>query len=135
MLKVQTNVAEVNRDIGRVLAAVPDKVRTGLLKRSAVKFIRLVVPETPVDLGYLRAGWMALLRLPVIGPHVIPAKVSQGRREARERYEEGETWILLVNAAEYGLFVEEGTRYMPGKHMVTYALRRVLAELQRGGLA
>jgi len=135
MIKIETTVAKVNQAIKRMMGGINRKVQNQLLKRSAVKFIRLVVPDTPVDTGYLRAGWTALLRLPVTGPKVKRAKVSQGRREARERYEEGPLWILLANPAEYGLFIEEGTRHMPGKHMVTHALRGVLSELQRKGLA
>jgi len=132
MIKITTNVDEVNRALQKRLQAMPAEVRKKTLKWAAVKFLRLVIPNTPVDTGYLRAGWHAFFHSAITGPNVDSAKVTLASRQAAAGIEEGDIFIVLNNPAEYGLFVEEGTVRMPGRHMVSTALHHVALGLTHG---
>lgn len=126
---IELELAGVNRALRRFEGATA-KQADRLLKRTAVKFIRVVVPLTPVDTGFLRAGWTALARVAVRGPAVQARRVTEARRAAQRALTIQPGLIVLVNPAEYAFFVEEGTRFMQGQHMAAQALNQVAAELR-----
>ena len=99
--------------VRQLLKGMPKEVEEVAIRKVAIDFLAAVIKKTPKDTARAQAGWQSYLI-----DHGLPSPVSgdpeaiiQGTAEGTwdERFTSRESWIEIINAVEYIIYLEYGS--------------------------